>query len=341
VRIESLVVFVLLGGSACSLLAPSDGELSGSWGVGGVHAFGDGGQSNRAGRASGGDTGGNEPTPNGGSADAGDSGSDGGASDGGGSAGSTSAGRTGAIAGSGGKPGAGGASGGGASGGGAGGTFANGGTISSSGGKSGAGGAGSGGKGGGAGGAGSGGKGGGAGGAGSGGKGGGGGGAGGAAAYCSPNPCVRGTCSEVSNGYKCTCPAGWGGTTCAVGSCSTLSCPASAPCTVPASNVAAVCYPSACVGNGLCMAENVDGSGTAIIIDGHNTDFNPLSGSNWTNRAKYFVYINDLHGPYACVFPQPSDTGTPLVIPVNSVRTKAAGFGQSNSWPNPPTCSYP
>jgi hypothetical protein len=89
------------------------------------------------------------------------------------------------------------------------------------------------------------------------------------------------------------------------------------------------------------MAENVDGSGTAIIIDGHNTDFNPLSGSNWTNRAKYFVYINDLHGPYACVFPQPSDTGTPLVIPVNSVRTKAAGFGQSNSWPNPPTCSYP
>jgi len=329
VRIESLVVFVLLGGSACSLLAPSDGELSGSWGVGGVHAFGDGGQSNRAGRASGGDTGGNEPTPNGGSADAGDSGSDGGASDGGGSAGSTSAGRTGAIAGSGGKPGAGGASGGGASGGGAGGTFANGGTISSSGGKSGAGGAGSGGKGGGAGGAGSGGKGGGA------------GGAGGAAAYCSPNPCVRGTCSEVSNGYKCTCPAGWGGTTCAVGSCSTLSCPASAPCTVPASNVAAVCYPSACVGNGLCMAENVDGSGTAIIIDGHNTDFNPLSGSNWTNRAKYFVYINDLHGPYACVFPQPSDTGTPLVIPVNSVRTKAAGFGQSNSWPNPPTCSYP
>ena len=167
-------------------------------------------------------------------------------------------------------------------------------------------------------------------------------GTGGTVSHCAPNPCARGTCSETGTGYKCTCPAGWGGATCSVGSCSNMSCPASAPCTVPASNVAAVCYPSACAGKvGLCMAENADGSGAAIIIEGRNADFDPLSGSNWRNRARYFGYLDNAHGGYVCVFPQQSEGGTPLVIPLNSVRTKTSGFGQSNSWPNPPTCEYP
>ena len=34
-RIESLLVLFLIGSSGCSLLAPSDSELSGTWGVGG------------------------------------------------------------------------------------------------------------------------------------------------------------------------------------------------------------------------------------------------------------------------------------------------------------------
>lgn len=315
VRIESLIVLALIGSPACSLLAPSDSELSGSWGVGGVPASDDGGQASGAGRASGG----TEPTLIDGGADAGESGSD----DGSGmsSAGSTdTGGGTGAVTGSGGKTGAGGVH---VGGGGA--IAGNGGTVATGGGTLGsAGSAGRGGTGG------------------TGGTGGNVSGAGGAVSHCSPNPCARGTCSEAMNGYKCTCPAGWGGTTCAVGSCSTLSCPASAPCTVPASNVVAVCYPSACVGSvGLCMAANADGSGDAIIIEGRNPTFDALSGSSWVNRAKYFGYLDNAHGGYACVFPQPSEGGTPLVIPLNTVRTKTAGFGQSNSWPNPPTCSYP
>jgi hypothetical protein len=318
VRIESLVVLFVISSSGCSLIAPGDSELSGAWGLGGRGGFPaseTGGHANDAGEAAGSDTGGSDSMSNGGAADAGESGSDAGPSAGNSASGSVGAG-TGGVPGAGGTGGSGGkTAAGGGTGGVAGAAVANGGTTASSGGTLGAAGAGGTGK---------------------------VGGAGGAVSYCAAKPCVRGTCSEVTNGYKCTCPAGWGGATCAVGSCSTLSCPASAPCTVPASNVVAVCYPSACVGSsGLCLAENADGSGDAIIIEGHNPDFNPLAGSNWTNRAKYFGYLDNAHGGYACVFPQPSDTGTPLVIPLNSVRTKTTGFGQSNSWPNPPTCSYP
>lgn len=89
------------------------------------------------------------------------------------------------------------------------------------------------------------------------------------------------------------------------------------------------------------MAENADGSGATVLISGRNADFNPLSSANWRNRAKYFGYVHNAHGGYACVFPQLDEGGTPLVIPLGTVRTKSAGFGQSNSWPNPPTCSYP
>ena len=126
------------------------------------------------------------------------------------------------------------------------------------------------------------------------------------------------------------------------GSCANLSCPASAPCRVPEGGSVPVCYPSACAGAvGLCLAENADGSGAAIITEGRNADFNPLMGEDWRNRAKYFAYLDDAHGRYACVFPELSEQGTPLAIPLGEVRTKAAGFGQSNSWPNPPTCVYP
>lgn len=306
VRTQSLLLLFLSGSSGCSLLAPGDAELSGGRGLGGFTVAGGGGQANDTGEAGVSDSGGRESMPSGGAPDAGESGSDAGFPAGTSAAGGTAIAGTDAAGGSGGETSASGGTAGAA-----GASVAKGG----SGGTLGAAGAGGAGK---------------------------VGGAGGAVSYCAAKPCVRGTCSEVTNGYKCTCPAGWGGATCAVGSCSTLSCPASAPCKVPASNVVAVCYPSACVGTaGLCMAENADGSGDAIIIEGHNPDFNPLSGSNWTNRAKYFGYLDNAHGGYACVFPQPSDTGTPLVIPLNSVRTKTTGFGQSNSWPNPPTCSYP
>ncbi|HYO98362.1 MAG TPA: hypothetical protein VER33_27845 [Polyangiaceae bacterium] len=166
------------------------------------------------------------------------------------------------------------------------------------------------------------------------------GGVGGSVAHCAKAPCVRGTCSELANGFKCTCPAGWGGALCNVASCDNLSCPAAAPCRVPARGTAALCYPTACgAGAGLCMAANADGSGAAILLAGRNADFNPLGGANWRNRARYFAYLENLHGAYSCVFPQLSEQGVPLVIPVGEARTKTTGFGQSNSWPNPPTCA--
>jgi len=87
------------------------------------------------------------------------------------------------------------------------------------------------------------------------------------------------------------------------------------------------------------MAENTDGSGDTIVLQGRNPDFAMVSA--WTNRAKYFAYIDNLHGKCACVFPQTGEAGTPLVIPLYSARTKTTGFGQSNSWSNPPTCTCP
>lgn len=343
-RTHPLFVFLLIGSSACSLLAPSDADLSGDWGAGGIPASGQGGNSTTGGRSNAGGRGGAQGTAKGGhagegldSAGAGNvegaqggSGPQGGdgndgeagmpaterggstASGGASSSGTTGAGGTPSTS-AGGKAAAGGAVAGlgGASVGSGGVTAANGGTVAAAGGKVGSGGATM-------------------------------TGAGGAVSHCSPNPCVRGTCSEAGSTYKCTCPAGWGGATCSVGSCSNMSCPSSAPCIVPTSSVVAVCYPSACRGSaGLCLAENADGSGAAIIIEGRNPDFNPLMGSNWRNRAKYFAYLDDVHGRYACVFPQLMEGGTPLVIPLNTVRTKTSGFGQSNSWPNPPTCEYP
>lgn len=89
------------------------------------------------------------------------------------------------------------------------------------------------------------------------------------------------------------------------------------------------------------MAENANGTGDAVLISGRNADFNPLSGDNWNKKAKYFGYLYNAHGGYVCVFPNASEGGTPLVIPRGTVRTKSTGFGQSNSWPNPPTCQYP
>jgi hypothetical protein len=89
------------------------------------------------------------------------------------------------------------------------------------------------------------------------------------------------------------------------------------------------------------MAANADGSGAAILLAGRNADFNPLGGANWRSRARYFAYLDNVHGAYACVFPQLSEQGVPLVIPVGEARTKTTGFGQSNSWPNPPTCAPP
>ena len=337
-RIESVLALFLISGSGCSLLAPSDSELSGDWGVGGqggLAASGNGGQANDAGQADVSDAAGSESKPSGGAPDAGEGGSDAGPS-----AGKSAGGGTGGVAGKSAGGGTGGAAGAGVAKGGSGGTL----------GAAGAGGAGKVAGGGGTGavagaGVAKGGSGGtlGAAGANVGGAGkGASAGAGGAVSYCAAKPCVRGTCSEVTNGYKCTCPAGWGGTTCAVGSCSTLSCPASAPCRVPTSSVVAICYPSACVGtDGLCMAENADGSGDAVVIEGRNPNFAMLSGSTWSNRAKYFAYIDSLHGACACVFPQAEEAGTPLVIPLHSARTKTTGFGQSNSWPNPPTCTCP
>ena len=303
-RIESVLALFLISGSGCSLLAPSDSELSGDWGVGGqggLAASGNGGQANDAGQADVSDAAGSESKPSGGAPDAGEGGSDAGPS-----AGKSAGGGTGGVAGKSAGGGTGGAAGAGVAKGGSGGTLGAAGANVGGAGKGASAGA------------------------------------GGAVSYCAAKPCVRGTCSEVTNGYKCTCPAGWGGTTCAVGSCSTLSCPASAPCRVPTSSVVAICYPSACVGtDGLCMAENADGSGDAVVIEGRNPNFAMLSGSTWSNRAKYFAYIDSLHGACACVFPQAEEAGTPLVIPLHSARTKTTGFGQSNSWPNPPTCTCP
>ena len=157
--------------------------------------------------------------------------------------------------------------------------------------------------------------------------------------YCSPNPCVHGTCTDTGGGYKCACTAGWGGPACSTGSCSNLSCPGSAPCLVPATSDAAICYPSACADtSGLCMAENADGSGDAVSITGRNGSFNTLDGSNWNDRAKYFAYIDRIHGDRVCVFPKENEGGTPLVIPVGEARTRTAAFGQSNAWPNDQTC---
>jgi Concanavalin A-like lectin/glucanases superfamily len=106
VRIESLVGLFLIGSSGCSLLAPSDAELSGAWGVGGRGGFpasGNGGEATDAGRGSGSDTGGSESALIGGAPDAGESGRDAGNSGGksaaGGKAGSD------AVAGAGGKTG--------------------------------------------------------------------------------------------------------------------------------------------------------------------------------------------------------------------------------------------
>ncbi|MGC4093359.1 MAG: hypothetical protein QM756_36795 [Polyangiaceae bacterium] len=166
-------------------------------------------------------------------------------------------------------------------------------------------------------------------------------GTGGAAPHCTSTSCARGTCVEQTVGYKCTCPAGWGGTRCDVGSCANVTCPSAAPCRVSDTTLPGVCYPSACVGDvGLCMAENADGSGAAVIIEGRNATFD-FSASDWRNRARYFGYLDNAHGSCVCVFPQLSEAGTPLIIPLGEVRTKTSGFGQSNSWNNPPTCDCP
>jgi hypothetical protein len=320
---RAIYVLGLLCGAGCSLLAPSDHELfGGAKGTGGDRGpdFGNGGQASGGERATSG--GSRMEDPSGGSAP--QAGSDG-SGETGGAAGGAEAGAPngGSEAGAGGSTAGGSTSGGSTAGGSTSGGSTSGGSTS---GGSTAGGSTSGGVA--------------AGGKASGGNSGGG--AGGGVLHCSPNPCSRGTCSEVSGGYKCTCPAGWGGTRCEVGSCTGLTCPASAPCRVGKASAIAVCYPSTCVGSaGLCLAENADGSGAAIIFEGRNPDFNPLMNGNWRNRAKYFGYLDDAHGGYVCVFPQVSEQGTPLVIPLGEVRTKAAGFGQSNSWPNPPTCSYP
>lgn len=158
--------------------------------------------------------------------------------------------------------------------------------------------------------------------------------------YCSPNPCLHGTCTNLTSSYKCSCTAGWGGSNCSVGSCTNLACPSSAPCRVPDNKgLVAICYPSACVGtDGLCMAENADGSGDAVIFNGRNPSFNTLLGSNWNDRAKYFAYIDAIHGDWVCVFPKEDETGTALVIPLGEVRTRTSAFGQSNAWPNSDTC---
>lgn len=89
------------------------------------------------------------------------------------------------------------------------------------------------------------------------------------------------------------------------------------------------------------MAENSDGSGDAVIISGRNSSFAELAGSDWRNRARYFGYLDESHGACVCVFPQTSEGGTPLVISLGQVKTKSSGFGQSNSWNNPPICDCP
>jgi hypothetical protein len=98
---------------------------------------------------------------------------------------------------------------------------------------------------------------------------------------------------------------------------------------VPSEN-AGICYPEACTDDGLCLAENADGSGAARTFAGRNTD---LGDYDWGNRARYFAYIDEVHGPRACVFPQTDEGGTALVIPLGTKATKSSGFGLSNSWP--------
>jgi EGF-like domain len=147
---------------------------------------------------------------------------------------------------------------------------------------------------------------------------------------CADDPCVRGTCTDLVDDFRCACPAGWGGKSCDTGSCSNVTCPASAPCRVPAKN-AGICYPKACTEDGLCLAENADGSGAARIFAGRNPD---LRDYDWGNRARYFAYIDEVHGGRACVFPQTDEGGTPLVIPLGTKATKSSGFGLSNSWPS-------
>lgn len=147
---------------------------------------------------------------------------------------------------------------------------------------------------------------------------------------CSPNPCVHGTCTDLVGDFSCTCAAGWGGERCDTGSCSNVTCPESAPCRVPSEN-AGICYPKACATDGLCLAENADGSGAARVFGGRNDDFGEY---DWGNRARYFAYIDEIHGPRACVFPQIKEGGTPLVIPLGTKATKSSGFGLSNSWPS-------
>jgi EGF-like domain/Human growth factor-like EGF len=147
---------------------------------------------------------------------------------------------------------------------------------------------------------------------------------------CAGNPCVHGTCTDLVDDFRCTCAAGWGGKTCNAGSCSNVTCPSSAPCRVPSKN-AGICYPKACGEAGLCLAENADGSGEARIFAGRNAD---LRDYDWGNRARYFAYVDDAHGGRACVFPQTSERGAPLVIPLGTKATKSSGFGLSNSWPS-------
>lgn len=159
---------------------------------------------------------------------------------------------------------------------------------------------------------------------------------------CSPNPCTHGSCTASGTGFKCACSAGWGGTTCETGSCTGMTCPSTTTCRVPSKNAIAVCYPTSCVGSsGLCMAENSDGSGDAVLISGRNTTFADLGGADWRNRARYFGYLDESHSSCVCVFPQTDEAGTPLVITVGQVKTKSSGFGQSNSWNNPPACDCP
>lgn len=58
-----------------------------------------------------------------------------------------------------------------------------------------------------------------------------------------------------------------------------------------------VCCPEACTQDGLCVAENADGSGAARVFAGRNDD---LRDYDWGNRARYLAYIGEVHEFGAC-----------------------------------------